>query len=80
MLNANKPLSTEQNLGFKARGINKPFEGLIKKGFDPQQMSWNDINYEMEFETHSVVEKKDQTPVFEKRTKSLFVYKKVKKR
>lgn len=79
MLNANKPLSKEQNLGFKARGINKPFEGLIKKGLDPQQMSWNDINYEMEFETHSVVEKKDQTPVFEKRNKSLFVYKKVKK-
>ena len=79
VLNADKPLSKEQNLGFKTRGINKPIEGLIRKGVDPQQLSWNDINYGMEFENISVVEKKDQTPVFEKRNKFMFVNKKVKK-
>lgn len=80
VLNADKPLSKEQNLGFKTRGINKPIEGLIRKGVDPKQMSWEDINYGMEFESISVVEKKDQTPVFEKRNKFMFVNKKVKKR
>ena len=79
-LNADKPLSKNQNLGFKTRGINKPFEGLMRMGIDPEQMSWEDINYGMEFESISVVEKKDQTPVFIKRNKSLFVYKKVKKK
>lgn len=80
VLNADKPLSKEQNLGFKTRGINKPIEGLIRKGVDPEQLSWEDINYGMEFESTSVVEKKDQTPVFEKRNKFMFVNKKVKKK
>ena len=77
ILNSSRPLSEKELLAFKTRGVNRPIEGLVKNEIEPKQMTWEDINYGMEFVSKSVVEKKHQTPVFEEKKKFLFVKKKI---